>query len=77
VTQHRVMTAPGFRFHLVHTLIEQDLVDELRLKDLPGRARRRERLFAQTSDKRPMRLVDSQTIDGDIVLLTYESVRDA
>jgi dihydrofolate reductase len=64
-------------FRLVHTLIEHDLVDELRLKIFPVVLGAGERLFAQTSDKRPMRLVDTQIIDGDIAVLTYESVRDA
>ena len=36
-----------------------------------------ERLFGESSDKKPMRLVDSQTIDGDVAYLTYEAVRDA
>jgi hypothetical protein len=33
-----------------------------------------ERLFGETSDKRPMRLVDTQTVDGDVAVLTYERV---
>ena len=33
--------------------------------------------FGATSDKKPMRLVDTQTIDGDVAYLTYEPVRDA
>jgi len=36
-----------------------------------------ERLFGETSDKKPMRLVDTQTVEGDIVFLTYEVVREA
>jgi hypothetical protein len=36
-----------------------------------------ERLFGTTSDKRPMRLVDTQTVDGDVAYLTYERIRDA
>jgi hypothetical protein len=36
-----------------------------------------ERLFGNASDKKPMRLVGTQTVDGDVVLLTYERVRDA
>ena len=36
-----------------------------------------ERLFAAISDKKPMRLLDAQTVEGGIAYLTYESVRDA
>jgi hypothetical protein len=36
-----------------------------------------ERLFGETSDKKPMRLVDTKTIDGDVAYLSYEPVRDA
>jgi hypothetical protein len=36
-----------------------------------------ERLFGETSDKKAMRLVDTQIVDGDVAFLTYERVRDA
>jgi hypothetical protein len=35
-----------------------------------------ERLFGETSDKKPMRLVSTRTVD-DLALLAYETVRDA
>jgi dihydrofolate reductase len=64
-------------FQLVSTLMEHDLVDELRLKIFPVVLGAGERLFGQTSDKKAMRLVDTQTVEGDIVFVTYESVREA
>jgi dihydrofolate reductase len=64
-------------FQLVGTLMEHDLVDELRLKIYPVVLGAGERLFGETSDKKPMRLVDTQTVDGDVAFLTYERVRDA
>jgi dihydrofolate reductase len=64
-------------FQLVRMLIEHDLVDELRLKIFPVVLGAGERLFGETSDKKTMRLVDTQTFEGDVVLLTYEPVRDA
>jgi dihydrofolate reductase len=64
-------------FKLVHTLIEHDLVDKLRLKLFPLVLGAGARFFGETSGTRPMRLVDTQTIDGDVAVLTFERVRDA
>jgi dihydrofolate reductase len=64
-------------FQLLRTLIEHDLVDELRLKIYPVVLGAGARLFGEAGDKRPMRLVDTQTLDDDIAFLIYEPVRDA
>jgi dihydrofolate reductase len=63
-------------FQLVRALMEHDLVDELRLKIFPVVVGAGERLFGETSDKKAMRLVDAQTVEGDVAFLTYER-RDA
>ena len=59
---------------LVHTLLEHDLVDELRLIVFPVVLGAGERLFGEISDKKPMRLVDTQTIGDGIAILTYETI---
>ncbi len=62
---------------LVHTLIEHDLVDELRLMIYPFVLGAGERLFGETSDRKPMRLADTRTVGDGLAFLTYQPVRDA
>ena len=57
---------------LVQTLIEHGLVDELRLMVHPVVVGAGKRLFGETSDKRPLRLVDSKQVGEGVVILTYE-----
>jgi dihydrofolate reductase len=61
---------------LARALIERDLVDELRLMIYPVVLGAGERLFGETSDKKPMRLVDTRTVGDAVALLTYQPVRD-
>jgi len=67
---------PG-SIQLVRTLIEHDLVDELRLMIYPIVLGDGKRLFGETRDKMAMRLVDRRTLDDDLVYLTYQRVRNA
>jgi dihydrofolate reductase len=64
-------------FRIVRTLLEQDLVDELRLKVFPVVLGAGERLFGETSGKKAMRLLDVRILDGDTAFLTFERVQDA
>ena len=64
-------------YQLVRTLIEHGLVDEFRLVIFPVVLGVGERLFGETGDKTPLRLVRTQTIGQGLPLLTYEVVRAA
>ena len=62
---------------LVHTLIKHDLAEELRLMTYPFVVGAGERLFGETSDVKPMRLVDTHVVGDDLVCVIYQAVRDA
>src|SRR5205807_4143472 len=62
---------------LVRTLIEKDLVDELRLMVYPFVLGAGERLFGETSDKKPTRLLDIRTVGDGLAYMIYEFLRTA
>jgi dihydrofolate reductase len=64
-------------YQLGRTLIQHDLVDELRFVVFPVVLGAGARLFGESTDKKAMRLLDARTIGDGLVYLTYELVRDA
>jgi dihydrofolate reductase len=57
---------------LVGTLIENDLLDELRLMVFPVLLGAGKRLFPEGEAKRPLRLTESKTVGDGVSLLRYE-----
>jgi dihydrofolate reductase len=57
---------------LAQALLEQDLVDELRLMVFPVVLGTGKRFFGETSDKKRLRLVDTKMVGDGVAILTYE-----
>ena len=64
-------------YQLGRALIEHDLVDELRLVVFPVVLGAGERFFGETSDRQPLRLLDTRAIGEGLTYLAYELVREA
>jgi dihydrofolate reductase len=56
---------------VAQALIEQDLVDELRLMVFPVILGQGKRLFGDTSDKKGLRLAESKTVGDGVTILVY------
>jgi dihydrofolate reductase len=59
-------------FQLVHTLIEHDLVDDVRLMIHPSVLGAGKRLFGGTSAMKSLRLVETRTVGESLAMLAYE-----
>jgi dihydrofolate reductase len=57
---------------LVQTLVDHDLVDELRLMVFPVVLGKGKRLFGETGDKKRLRLADSKMVGDGVAILVYE-----
>jgi dihydrofolate reductase len=68
------IVVPG-SYQLARTLLEHDLVDELRLVVFPVVLGSGERLFGEAGDMKSMRLVSMSTIGDGLAFVTYEVVR--
>ena len=66
----------GGSAQLVRSLLELDLVDELRLMLFPVVLGKRKRLFGETSEQKHLDLVDSKALDDGVFILTYRPSRN-
>ena len=60
---------------LAQTLLELDLVDEVRLMVFPVVLGAGKRFFGETSDKKPLRLSDHKIVGDGVAIMVYEPVR--
>jgi dihydrofolate reductase len=61
---------------LAQTLLEHDLVDELRLMVFPVVLGSGKRLFGETRAAKPLRLVDARTVGAGVEILVYRPGED-
>ncbi len=61
---------------LVQTLVDRDLVDEVRLMVFPVILGSGKRLFADTNGKKRLRLVDSKVVGDGVAILVYQATRE-
>jgi dihydrofolate reductase len=61
---------------LAQSLLENDLVDELRLMIFPVVLGSGKRLFGEMTDKKPMRLTDSLLVGDGVAVQIYAPVRE-
>jgi dihydrofolate reductase len=57
---------------LAQTLLDLDLIDRLHLMVFPVALGAGKRLFGETSDKKPLRLIDHQIVGDGVAILVYE-----
>jgi dihydrofolate reductase len=62
---------------LAQTLLEHDLVDELRLMLFPVVLGQGKRLFGETSEKKTLQLAESRTVGDGVLILIYRRKDDA
>ena len=62
---------------LVQTLVEHDLVDEIRLMVFPVVLGIGKRLFGETSDMKRLRLVDTKVVGEGVAILVFQPASDA
>ena len=81
VSQLRKKVAGDIMVHgspqLVQTLLEHELIDELHLLVFPVVLGTGKRLFGDTSDKKRLRLTDSNTVGDGIAVLIYQPAGSA
>ena len=60
---------------LAQSLLDQDLVDELRLMVFPVVLGSGKRIFGEAPEKKPLKLTSSKTVGDGVAILVYEPVR--
>ena len=60
----------------MHTLLEHDLIDELRLMVFPVMLGSGDRVFPDSPDKTMLSLVDTRRFDSGVQVHTYEPARE-